>query len=281
MLVLSLARGGKIHVAYGDLSLFTDEDAEWWAKIQGVFSPYLERGTTVSVGSWPGKNSLVYGWRSELDGRTITTTVQQNHCLCTVQLTLSTPWEQESDPERLEVMPSETASTGKAAVGPPSLGYLSEEELDNIKLRYGSQPIPQPEITKDGISLVAQVERLLDEPEIPWRIPVSLAQIRQTDFGTNKASLVDQLSGTFTVTLTQTDDDGRAVRTVPNPDFPFKIEIEDEAGWRSLPAMFERPIWSGISWSLNRFEACGLKAIRATTSETQKVRLSLELFLDK
>lgn len=58
MLLLSLARGGRVHVAYGDLSLFTNEDAAWWGRAQQAFSAPEVR----SFGAVPGQGEP-YGWQ--------------------------------------------------------------------------------------------------------------------------------------------------------------------------------------------------------------------------
>lgn len=60
MLLLSLARGGRIHVAYGDLGLFSDDDARWWAEAQSLFAG---AGPTVGFGGWPG-SAEAYGWQA-------------------------------------------------------------------------------------------------------------------------------------------------------------------------------------------------------------------------
>jgi hypothetical protein len=60
MLLLSLARGGRIHVAYGDLSLFSEDDSRWWAEAQTLFA---ESDPAVAFGGWPG-NAESYGWQA-------------------------------------------------------------------------------------------------------------------------------------------------------------------------------------------------------------------------
>jgi hypothetical protein len=59
MLVLSLARGGKYHVAYGDLSLFNEQDAKFWTQAQTLYNEPAE-----SFGGWPGAGEP-YGWKSK------------------------------------------------------------------------------------------------------------------------------------------------------------------------------------------------------------------------
>jgi hypothetical protein len=63
--LLSLARGGKVHMMLGNLEQFDDEDARWMARVQAL---YLQAGTPTVVGGLPGKGEL-YGYQA---GRLLT-----------------------------------------------------------------------------------------------------------------------------------------------------------------------------------------------------------------
>jgi len=69
MLILSLARGGRIHVAYGDLGLFTDEDARWWARVQELYIPSMlpDRTLAIACPGLPGEGSG-YAWGAPESG---------------------------------------------------------------------------------------------------------------------------------------------------------------------------------------------------------------------
>jgi hypothetical protein len=54
MLLLSVARGSWKKTIYGDLQLLDDDDARWFAKVQGVYAPLLAMGRTKSFGGIPG-----------------------------------------------------------------------------------------------------------------------------------------------------------------------------------------------------------------------------------
>jgi hypothetical protein len=59
--VLSLARGGKVHMTLGNLEQFTDEEAGWMAAVQTAFSA---AGTPEMIGGVPGKHDW-YGYKAE------------------------------------------------------------------------------------------------------------------------------------------------------------------------------------------------------------------------
>ena len=62
MLLLELARGGWMNVFHGNLELVSDEDAKWWARVQGLYHP-LQRLDGITVfGAIPG-TGRPYGFK--------------------------------------------------------------------------------------------------------------------------------------------------------------------------------------------------------------------------
>jgi len=61
MLILTLARGGDLTVLYGDLSLFSEEDATWMARLQVLFEEAFASGGADGFGGVPGLGEP-YGW---------------------------------------------------------------------------------------------------------------------------------------------------------------------------------------------------------------------------
>ena len=71
-LLLSLARGGWMNTYYGDLKLYDNQDAEWFAKAQKLFYEFQEYGRITTFGGIPGEGTL-YGYLPEsLNGKIIT-----------------------------------------------------------------------------------------------------------------------------------------------------------------------------------------------------------------
>ncbi|MGK7395408.1 MAG: hypothetical protein ACNS62_12600 [Candidatus Cyclobacteriaceae bacterium M3_2C_046] len=63
-LLLSLARGGYTNTYYGDLKLFDDKEAEWFASAQKLFHHFQEYGRITTFGGIPGEGNL-YGYLAE------------------------------------------------------------------------------------------------------------------------------------------------------------------------------------------------------------------------
>ncbi len=70
-LLLSLARGGKIHMTLGNLENLSDGDAEWFARAQKAFASFP---APVMLGGEPGQGQA-YGYLASNDGRQIFTAV--------------------------------------------------------------------------------------------------------------------------------------------------------------------------------------------------------------
>ncbi len=64
MLLLSLARGGWMNTYYGNLDLLTDEDAEWFAKVQKLYLPFQKNNAIDLVGGIPGAGEI-YGYKAK------------------------------------------------------------------------------------------------------------------------------------------------------------------------------------------------------------------------
>jgi hypothetical protein len=55
MLLSTVARGSWKKTIYGDLSLLSEEDARWFAKVQSIFGPLTALGRTKTFGGIPGE----------------------------------------------------------------------------------------------------------------------------------------------------------------------------------------------------------------------------------
>lgn len=235
MLLLSLARGGKVHVSYGDLSLITDEDAEWWAAVQKLLLPFLEQGTTSSFGGWPGGGEA-FGWLS----------VKGDEAICTVAspgLTVADVDLPASPSGKWRLLGSNDSHVGSGAEGRISLSAASlavftcYEDFESLEF--------------DGSGDAAWVE-------------VSSASSASSGLKLD----LEEVSGVFRLVVFQKDSSGEAHRTFfKDGEFPISVSVTDEDGRRELPPIFDRPIWSGISWTLNEFEARGLVEVCATGSD--------------
>lgn len=196
MLLLSLARGGRIHVAYGDLGLFDERDAAFWSAAQGLYAG----GQTESFGGWPGAGEP-YGWATHCASHEVATVV--NPGLEPSAIALPGPWE--GAPVSLE--------GGQVSI------HVAGRELDpDLRL----EPVPSSRLEAVG-EASGKGSLRLDVPVLP---------------SSSKLRLV----------VRQLDKEGNALRTFPGDDSPppFRVVL----GGKVQPPMFDRKIWSGLSWWL-------------------------------
>jgi hypothetical protein len=85
MVLLTLARGSWKKTVYGDLSLLSNEDALWFAKVQQMYAPLSAMGRTKTFGGVPGEVQP-YGFGSFDIGGALYTVVNPTQQMRTVEL---------------------------------------------------------------------------------------------------------------------------------------------------------------------------------------------------
>ena len=251
MLLLSLARGGAIHVAYGDLGLFDEEDAAWWAEAQRLFGE-----PSYSFGGWPGDGEA-YGWYC---GDVI---VAVNPSLVRQSLEL---WRGNwrilcADHGALAFMDGRSASLAGgqvALLGKPSVRWEQSAYLDS------SVDAAEPVFVADPAADVRQFDtqwgaiRLVSEE--PYFVDL------------------DPTWGRIRVAVRQVDREGRAVRLWPSddvPSVPIEVTLHSAEGARRLPPMIDRPIWSGVSWWVGDFDTPPGPARLEISARSEAVRVQV------
>lgn len=219
MLALSLARGGRIHVAYGDLGLFDQTDAKFWASLQELYAPAMRQGGTRSVGGWPGAGET-YGWLSSTPDYDLATVVNPSM----EEGVLDLP-DSEAGWSALTVGAD---PTGRLRLGPGELAIL-------ISAKEGGPPGPPIDLGDKGRTR-----------------PMGAATVAERKGPSPLVIDLPAIDGptTFQLTITQVDKDGQALRNYPSEgdEAPFQVRLLDGAANTRLPPMFGRKIWSGISW---------------------------------
>jgi hypothetical protein len=221
MLLLSLARGGRFHVAYGDLSLFSNDDACWWARAQTLFVPSMAEGKTTFFGGVPGK-AEPYGWRSMGSAEEIVTIVNPRMTPDRISLPRQADWSIVTQDPGFEI----ELTPHSAKLGPGQMAILSsgaksaDLDMADTTAIVATGPVIYPlEITKTD---------------------------RYTEF------LFSQVvPGEVVLIVSQVDANGEAVRTYPTPDghSAFAVEIAFDGQSLSLGEQPDRVVWSGMSWA--------------------------------
>src|SRR5579872_1974048 len=79
MLLLELARGGWLNVYHGNLELLSDDDAEWFAKVQALYLELQEMDRTKLL--YPGGTVAPYGFGAEGRGGAVYTLVNPTQAM--------------------------------------------------------------------------------------------------------------------------------------------------------------------------------------------------------
>ncbi|HWD37334.1 MAG TPA: hypothetical protein VG944_00670 [Fimbriimonas sp.] len=247
MLLLSLARGGRIHVAYGDLSQFDEQDAKFWATAQDLY----DGTTTRFFGGWPGEGRS-YGWIATKGERDIATVVGAAGFGDLIDLPVSDfgSWRVAAFDMEYE---AKLLSTQFSINGSQLVLFVAGEELPSLTL------------DKD-LNIVGK----------------AMGSIGAEGVGELKIQArPDHCSAHLELVFVQQDEFGQVLRNYPGENDwpPFHVSLELNGTVHELPPMFERKVWSGLSWwivefSLGDFQEPPTLTVRAVA---EKAHLSATL----
>ncbi len=85
MQILELARGGWVNVYHGNLELFTEKDAQWFAKTQRLFTGLQQYGITSTFGEIPGRRKP-YGFKASVKNGAVCTVVNPSQAITIIEL---------------------------------------------------------------------------------------------------------------------------------------------------------------------------------------------------
>jgi hypothetical protein len=229
-LLLSLARGGNIHMTLGNLENLTDEDATWFAQAQEVYAHFP---SPKMVGGEPGQGQA-YGYLASNGSRQILTAVNPSLS----RQTLETP-------SGLDLAFSDRPISGYKGVlelGPGGMAVLTNFDP---QLEIG-QRLKSPLPSMAESSLFRGEERFLFPIATDWR----------TQALTAEASFTMPSDGDLHIVVTQQDARGKAVRTSGGspPDGRTNSQLLKLVLSRNGQAIeVQRPedkaVWSGLSWA--------------------------------
>jgi hypothetical protein len=309
MLLLSLARGGRIHVAYGDLSQFSNEDADWWAKAQALYAPSMVSDGTVSWGGLPGKGEI-YGWRSLRQDGELFTVVNPALAPTDIALPDAGDWSAVAHDQGFEPV----VIGNRLRIGGGQMVVLSRGSAEPVlSVEEGSRAISAKSIFSSENSVRSPLV-------LGWLLPkmrgdkrgvrlVTTNQpgqydLRKTPFSSSTVRRAHQASpenvvvqdgftefefgqvgpDALTLIVWQTDAAGQTVRTFPTPErvWIFAVEIQIGSETIVLPSKPDRPVWSGMSWSAFTLPVDmprGALTVRVRSSHQSPVELGASILL--
>jgi len=232
MLILELARGGWVNVYHGNLELLTNDDAQWFAKVQGIYHELQKQDNMLTFGSIPGKGKP-YGFKSSTAKGILCTVVNPSQQTVTMEL------------------PANSSSNGYVLYADG--GY--KPSIKGNQLTLGAE-----QLVVVGFDEYANPKHYLGIDDT-IHIPLSIDKIETTFALTSKNTIEGKVIGIngkdLRIVFQQFYKNGDPCRSwlgAP-PDGKkvsevIKIAVSQDG--RSVPAYIEydKMIWSGLSWGV-------------------------------
>jgi hypothetical protein len=231
MALLMLARGGWVNTLHGNLEFLDDDQARWLARLQSLYAPLLESGTTVTFGGVPGEVQP-YGFVSADAGGALYAAVNPSQGIVTIPLNGASP----AARQRLLFRDAGFAPIldgGRLTLGPGQLALVGTG-------RYADPA--------DDLGIQSDIR-------IPREIEPLAAAFVSAGGGVNAitAAVVPPETGDLRIVLQQRDLEGMIVRSAPPGVRMGKFfVIAATQGGKPLPIdiRYDKRVWSGMSWGV-------------------------------
>ncbi len=260
MLLLSLARGGKVNTYYGNLDLLSDDDGRWFAKAQRLFWPALEGEGVKLLGGVPGRGEM-YGYEARDEKGTVVVWVNPGQEFREVgvpegRVLFADSWVPERKGGVLRMGPEQmvVVGTGEYARAEWDLGVDGE-----VRIPRAIAPV-RAEFVQSAKKSAAEVK--VTETGT-WRVMMRQMQ------ATAKGEMPKRVTGGKAPT-------GKAL------DKLLILRVREVGTGRELPLRIEynKVIWSGLSWAAGEVDVKAgetLEVVGEVTTE-EEVRLEMGLF---
>lgn len=256
MLLLLAARGGWINTIYGNLDFLDDDDAQFLARVQRLYSPLQAAMTTRTFGAVPGE-AEPYGFVSTDETGALYTVV--------------------NPAQRVATLPLPTTSAGGAAgMGARILfgdaGFEPQLVGDGVRLGPGQLALVGTGRYADP-SYDLGIE---DDIVIPRRIEPLAVEFGGEGEASNviETTVMPPATGDLRIVLQQRDLTGAIVRSFSRLNMGefFTIEAEQEGKELPVEIRYDKRVWSGLSWAVGEIRHAALapgKPIRLRLSSAE------------
>jgi hypothetical protein len=265
MLVLEFARGGCSNVFHGNLELLTDPDMRWFAKVQQLFQPLQQNGGWSSFGAVPG-TAAVYGFKVKTNKGEVLTVVNPSQEIINTPL----PANQFTVSRVLYTDGgfSPSVKNNRLHIGPEQLVVIGLGEYADNKYFLGKD---------DSIQIPQQIE------------PINAVFLSS---GKNEiaATITPFSRKNIRILFQQYDASGFPYRTWGGapPDgktMDKYLQLTAEQDGKSIPLtiMYNKMIWSGLSWAAGEIPAKYLNInrplqIRCSSAEKESLTLKARVY---
>lgn len=263
MLILSLMRGGWANTYYGDLSLLSDSDAAWFAKIQSEGLNLQAEGHTFVLGNLPGKGAI-YGFGLKAENRALLALVNSG-----------------TDFQTFDFSCAELSKLEKQSILYHDAGF--KPEVNGTVIRLAPEQLV---LLSFGTFLKGNLNLGTDNDVT---VPASLKIISPVYFdkgnNTASASLKAPESGNLRIIFRQFGANGFPMRSTgggktndPGLDTIFKIQVKQSSKDLAVRINYNKTIWSGLSWAVGEVKSTDFtpgQSLEVHFTSTEKARVSI------
>lgn len=262
-LILMMARGGWINTTYGNLELMSDQEADWFARVQSLYLHFQSEGRIKTFGGVPGEDQT-YGFGALDSNGSVYVAVNPAQDVAKITLPLLSQEQKPLGPGRVlfrdaGFMPRLAGNT--VELGPGQMAMVGFGKYDSPKYDLGVQ--------KDVV--------------VPRSIHPIPAQFRTIGKGTIQATTAAPPGGDLRLVMRQYSPDGSLRRTWPPSGVTmgkiFLLTAEQEGKQLPIRENYDREVWSGLSWAVGEISAKDLQPgapLTLTFQSTEKDPVTLK-----
>ena len=269
MSLLLFARGGWMNVIYGNLELIDDSRAQWFAKLQSMYSHLQMFGRTYTFGGLPG-NGEPYGFCSIGETGSLYTVMNPSSKIQKIELPVLHPVENErncgqvifTDAGFKPILQNRFITLGPGQIALAGFGMFADGKYD-----LGIQ----------------------EDINIPSHIETLSATVLNKDENSITALVQNPKSRNIRIIMRQRKD-GKPFRVSggapPNGKTIGKIlQIQASQGDQEIPVTidYDKAVWSGLSWASGEIDRQDILIespvqITCLSKQSEKVILNVEFF---
>ena len=265
MLILELARGGWVNVYHGNLELLTDDDAKWFAKVQGMYHPLQQQDSTVTFGEIPGKGKP-YGFKSSVAKGSVCTLVNPSQAIMTVDLPV--------------------ASFSKTKILYADGGF--KPVLKGNKVTLGAEQLVI--VGFDGYADDQYDMGIDDTIHIPLTIEEIASAFKSSAKNVITGEIIAPKGKDIRIIMQQYDPTGLPHRSWPGSPSDgkkvsevIKISVMQDSKDIPLNIEYDKVIWSGLSWAVaevsqHNFDAAKPLQIKCSTGDKDELKLTSNIY---